>query len=1504
MPKVLLTGLLILFSLLTSRSQSCQINSVTATPLTCDGNYFMVSVTLDVTNPASPGFTLAGNGVIYGTYLYDDLPVTVGPFLGDDASTYEFIAWDVENGECQNYTTLAAANCGPICGFSNPELTLIECVSLLSALVTFDVDVVNPTNPAFDLFYENGSEVGSWLYTSLPVTIPFFVVNGAAPIVLTICDNNNPDCCETFSFDAIDCNPNNCEIVNMVADPECTGNNFLVHLDFDYSATPSDSFTLNGNGLDYGTFAYNELPVTVGPLNGNTNIAWEFVVADSGNPNCTNTELLGIYKCPPPCDIQALSADVFECTSESTYALELNIEAEGEGDLGFSVFSESYFYGTHSYEDLPLVLSSIAGTGNFVDQVTICDNDNPGCCETTAYEAFLCSGCVIADLVATPQPCNLEGEFMVELNFYYYNTASDQFEVTGNSTNYGAFFYEDLPVLIGPFPGDGSIYLEFVVTDLEDPLCFDAVEVGEITCQEICELSNLVVETGDCTGDDTYVAHIDFDYQGTTGIGFDMWINGEYYDFFSYTDLPLTIEEFPSSGNGVDVITVCENDNPTCCATLEFAAPDCTCEIVELNVDVQDCTSDSTFAISIEFFSQNTPNNNVDVFLDGVYWGFYNAENLPLVIGNIPEGDDAIQLTVCASDQNDCCASVFFTQIACNTPGCNIWDLFAEIGDCNSDSTYLLDFTFNHNDLPNDSITVTANGQYIGQYIIHPDFNRIENFPVLDNDTVHLVVCAVGTPDCCDDVTFIAPPCDSPIECHIWDLVAEASDCQTDSTFNLQLVFNYTNLPTDSVVITANGNPYGTYPVSNGNILLLNFPEYNTDFTHITICAQGAPDCCDVVEFETPNCGENTECHIWDLVAIVGDCQTDSTYVLHLEFNSSNLPGDSVTITANGNGLGNYAVNGGSIWLEQFPVYLTNHTVVIVCAAGSPDCCDVFEFETPNCEGGGDCHLFDLVADPGDCQSDSTYSLFIHYFGNNFPGDSVIVTANETYIGTFPHNPEGFWLQNFPEFNTDFTHLTVCAAGAPDCCDTYEFLTLNCGEGNECHIYDLVAEAGDCQGDSAFVLFLQYFANNLPADSVIVSANNTYLGQFAYSPDPFSIGNVPLFGTNHIVVTVCAVGAPDCCDVFEFETPDCGQGVNCHFDAIFAETGPCTSDSTYVLDIVINLVNASSDSVLIYANDIFVGQYFNHPDFIHIENFPHLPGEHTTVTVCALGDPECCASYTFDTPFCTSECVIYNIEVDPGECTSDSTFAAIINFDYQNIDAGGFDVYAGTQYLGFFTFEQVPVTTTQFPSNASGQYVVVICESDNTECCAAAEFQGPVCGEGGCHIYDLTYEVTECDSNGHFYFILDFEFNDVGNEGFNIFGNGNSYGNFSYDNVPVTLGPFEQGNTEWEFIVIDGSHPDCSDFVDIGVVDCNVATEPVIPDDYFQVFNNGTIPGILPKKNVSISLFNGNGLEVVHELALTQDMYHEINQVPDGFYILQVRYQQYVWPVKLVKTGR
>jgi hypothetical protein len=1497
-------SILLAFNLLYSglTAQTCEITAVTPVALPCQGNSFLVTVDLDVVNPASPGFTLAGNGVIYGTFLYDDLPVTVGPLLGDDESVYEFIAWDVENADCQSYATLPAANCGPICSISNFELEFVDCISNQSAIVVFDFDYENPEGLTFDLFDDEGEEIGTFLYESLPVTLSFFEVNGAAPIVVTVCDHDNADCCETFTLDAIDCNTNNCEIFSVELDPQCTGNNFLVHMDFGYDNPQSDSFTITGNNLNYGTFAYTELPVTLGPLNGNTGINWTFNIEDTGSGNCGTTAVLGTYNCPPPCDVQALEALALECNGNEAFALEIGLEIEGEGDNGFAVFSETAYYGSYLYDELPLLLPEFVGSGEFIDIVSVCDNDNLGCCATTPFEALLCSGCLIYNLTATPLPCNSEDEIFVQINFDYQNQSMEGFEVSGNGNNYGQFAYEDLPIQIGPFVGDGSQYFEFVVTDLVNSLCFEAVEMGFIDCDTICELTNLVVETGDCTGNNTYVLSFDFDYQGVGGVGFDLFVNGQYFDSYNYQDLPVTIEDFPSNGAGTDTITVFEDGNELCFATLSFDAPDCQCGIFDMTAETLGCINDSTFTVSVDFMYENLNGDLVDVFLDGVIMGTFNVNDIPLVVF-LPEGDGTGLLSVCANDISGCCDEQVIELIICETPQCGITDLVAETGDCNSDSTFLLDFVFEYANLPTDSITVTANGNYIGQYKIQPNFNRIEHFPILDSDTTTITVCAVGAPDCCDTYSFVTPDCSFFGQCHIWDLIADTGDCNSDSTYVLHIDFNSQNLSVDSVIVSGNGNFIGQYAVTADPIVIEHFPAFEDSLTTLIVCAVGESNCCDTLEFASPDCSQFGQCQIGEIEVLAGDCQSDTTYVLFVEFSGQNLPSDSVNVTANGNPLGQFAAGGGSFVIENFPVFETGVTELTICVVGAPDCCATLEFETPNCEGGGTCFITDLVADPGDCTSDSTYNLFIDYFNANLPLDSVTVTANEQFIGVYPHQSEGFIIENFPVFDANHTVLTVCAVGAPDCCDVFEFETPNCEGALDCHVFDLVADPGDCNGDSTYSLFIHYEVNNFPSDSVVVSTSEGYSGTFVHNPDGFTIEGFPAYNTSHTTITVCAQGAPDCCDAVEYLTPDCGQGFICEIYGLFAETGDCTSDSTYIVDIVFTGYNLGTDSVDIYANDVYLGAYYDDPEFIHIENFPHIQGEFTVITVCAQGSGECCASYTIETPACSGECAIFEIMVDPNVCNSDSTFALLVGYQYQNLPGAGIDAYSGDQYLGFYPFTQIPFEIPNFPSNETGNYVLTLCESDGELCCSTIEFNGPVCGSGNCSIFNLEYALTECDSAGQFYFILDFDYANTGSEGFNVIGNGNEYGNFSYENVPVQIGPFPTDETVYEFLVFDAQHPDCFDVIEPGDVECFVSTSPVDFDAFFTLLNNGSIPAVFAKQDITLSLYNANGKNVLLPYPMTTDDIYTLQHQPPGIYIANIVSGPNTWSVKLIKSG-
>ncbi|HUR30558.1 MAG TPA: T9SS type A sorting domain-containing protein, partial [Saprospiraceae bacterium] len=437
--------------------------------------------------------------------------------------------------------------------------------------------------------------------------------------------------------------------------------------------------------------------------------------------------------------------------------------------------------------------------------------------------------------------------------------------------------------------------------------------------------------------------------------------------------------------------------------------------------------------------------------------------------------------------------------------------------------------------------------------------------------------------------------------------------------------------------------------------------------------------------------------------------------------------------------------------------------------------------------------------------------------------------------------------------------------------------------------------------DSSYILAVNFNSDNLPTDSVILTANAEVIGTFHIGDGHLLVNNFPVFPSEHTVILLCAAGAPDCCDVFEFNTPVCDG--SCHIVDLIAATGVCTSDSTFVVELTLETFNMPGDSVSVFANDQFVGVFFNNPDFIRIEDFPLLPGETTVITVCASEAPDCCDTYTIENPSCGENCNIFDIVVDVLDCTSDTTFGAVISFQHENITNAGFDVWIGDNYLGFFTLEQIPVVSGSIPSNSSGNYNVTICVNDNSACCESLEFNGPVCGEQECQISNLEWSLSNCDDEGNFFFILDFDFINVGGEGFNVVGNGNNYGNFDYANVPIEIGPFPTDNTVYEFLVFDALDVSCFAVIVPGIVDCEVSTNEISHEGIFIVYNNGTSPGILALKDIQVSLFNSNGKAVEKEKSLSGDSRLELSTLPAGIYIGTVIYEGNVWPIKLVKSA-
>ncbi|HLF62711.1 MAG TPA: hypothetical protein VI603_03125, partial [Saprospiraceae bacterium] len=1382
--------------------QECDINELVVEPLGCENGLFYVHVDFNVLNPDGDLFGVMGNGTDYGSFPYDSLPITLGPLEGDGVTEWEFVVFDENNPDCQAVFVLGIVQC---CGFNEIVIDPTECTNqeVFNAILNFNH--FGTGGLGFDVFAANGEALGFFEYDDLPVTVMGIPsVDGFTHI--TFCDNDNQDCCGSIEFESLDCNNNDCEIFNVdVLIGDCENGEFFVTLSFNYENV-GPGFTVHGNGNDYGTFEYGDLPITLGPLEGDGETVYEFVVSDTEFDGCSDFAVIEPVLCPQACGFDEVNIDPLECQGEGYYILGLDFFPVETGDDGFSVFTQGMLLGSFSYDELPVFIDSFPSSCDFIDVLTICDNAHPDCCETHEFNALLCcEDCLIYDLVAEHTECDSNDQFYVVLNFQYLNVSDQGFSVGGNGNDYGDFNYEDLPITLGPFDGDGVTFYEFGVTDLVDGECSDGIGLGVINCA--CGFEEITVDVMECTGNGTYSLLLDFIPVDVTNQGFDVYGVNQFVGYFLYENLPVVIENFPDGDGPIDVITICDNDNPSCCASLEFEEDlDCGCDIFDLVAEAFECDDETnTFALYIDFgWEGNT--ETFHVYKGDLLIGTVEGANLPDTIYGLTDDGGGALISVCSTNFPDCCQSVEIDVPQCGEEPCDIFELVAEAFECDTETnTFALyiDFQWTGND---EVFNVFKGNVQIGEVL---GANLPDTLYGLTDDGggALITVCADNHPDCCASIEIDVPQCGEE-SCDIFELVAEAFECDPETnTFALYIDFQWTG--NDEVFNVFKGN------VQIGEVLGANLPDTLYGLTDdgggalITVCADNHPDCCASIEIDVPQCGEES-CDIFELVAEAFECDPETnTFALYIDFQwTGNVEVFNVY-------KGNVLI--GEVLGANLPDTLYGLTddgggaLITVCADNHPDCCASIEIDVPQC-GEEPCDIFELDVDVSDCNPETNTFFVVINFQWTGNAELFDVYKGDTFIGTIAGADLPATIDGLTD-DGGGALFTVCAHENQDCCQSVEVSVPQCGE-EPCDIFELVAEAFECDPETnTFALYIDFqWTGNVEVFNVY--KGNVQIGEVlgAHLPDT-------LYGLTDdgggALITVCADNHPDCCASLEIAVPDCGVE-ECEIFEVVVDPGECTSDSTFHVAITYSYQGFTNEFVEVWTGDTYLGLFHVDIQPIVINNFPWNGQEVMPLRICENDHPDCCRTVEFEVPDCLAlECGIFEINVDVLDCSSDSTFVAWVNFEAQGFD-GPVQIWADDTYLGLFP-QDLPLLVTNIPENDGG-ILLTICQAENQDCCAETEFQGLVCENIG-SIDNLTVTISECDE-GTFATTMDFDFENV-SDSFRVGGNGNLYGTFTYNQVPLTIGPFPGDNvTQWEFIVSDQAHPFVADYVNVGLVDC------------------------------------------------------------------------------------
>ncbi len=617
----------------------CEIYDFVATPGDCnpDGTY-PLTLNFQVENPPHSHFEVIYQGQNIGYFAIADLPVTL-PHFQDNGNQNQSIKVCINDSDCCRIDEFVAPNCNPSGGCDITELVIEtgDCNPDGTYPITIDFDYVNPGSDHFKVLYQ-GLVLGTYLLSELPITIEHFDDNGANHPTINVCILDSPDCCAHLTFTGPDCGPNNnCEIWEVFAEahPCNPDGQFMVDVEFNYANVGSQGFKIRAGNHWFGPFAYGEPFYTIGPLN--PGVIYEIVVRDVQNENCKGVYVFGPISCGGggDCHIYDMTAEVSDCNAEGQFFVTINFLHENTGDDGFKIYGNGNVYGFFSYDDLPVTIGPL--TSNH-DQLEFgaADASHPACHDFVVVQVPDCDGggggdCHIFDLVADVHPCLPNGTFYVTLNFQHENT-SGYFKVKGNGVTYGIYSYASLPVEIGPLVGNGTTPFEFVVMDIHNADCKDDISIGTIDCLGTgdCEVQNLVVDPSACNPDDSYNLWVWFQVDNPGNNFYEVFHNGDLVGFYPLTHVPITLPHLFANNEPLQTLTVCINDNPDCCLSISYEAPNCDGLVWPGDGNRDNvCNHFDILSLGLAYGAQG-PHRTVQ----GIEWTGLESQNWPTVFGN------------------------------------------------------------------------------------------------------------------------------------------------------------------------------------------------------------------------------------------------------------------------------------------------------------------------------------------------------------------------------------------------------------------------------------------------------------------------------------------------------------------------------------------------------------------------------------------------------------------------------------------------------------------------------------------------------------------------------------------------------------------------------------------------------------------------------------------------------------------------------------------------------
>ena len=1172
-----------------------------------------------------------------------------------------------------------------------------------------------------------------------------------------------------LSWALLGAQPTPCKITDMTAEVvlfDSVSCEYYVEINFSHMAVTNQFQVFDENGNLLGKFTYSQLPVKVGPFNaGPAPQTRVFVVSDAVIANCAAEAEADVPGCvKDPCEIKMLTVEPDTCTSDSTFSVWLNF-VHGPALDSFQVWADGVIIGKFGADQLPLWIGDYPWNKGIFSTIKVC-TDKPAsansCCQSLQFLVPNClpfGPCEVYDISVKTGPCASDSTYQITLNFQASNPGLGTFQVWTNGEILGVFDLTQVPLQYSAFPasGDSTDVISVCMEQILTVLCCDTLEFKAPDCSNFgqCQIKDLQVTPGPCNNaTPSYSLKIDFDVMNPGADSFAVYtLSGLPLGVFPLSGLPLTIPQVPCTNNSVSGLTICiaspDSLQDDCCETIMYMPPQCcfggpACEIKNLVVDTGDCTSDSTYQITVNFTYVNPPGAVFALWVNGTAWGTYNVADLPLTLDILWGGGSKDEIKVCFVNPgaaNTCCKTVAFDAPDCFAGNCQIEDLEIGVGVCDSLSgAYSITLDFDATNPSSDSFVVaTLNGFILGKYALSDLPVIIDGVPCANTPDSKLRVCIPGlTPNaiCCALAEYPTPQCcfGGPA-CEIKNLVVDTGDCTSDSTYQITVNFTYVNPPGAVFALWVNGTAWGTYNVADLPLTLdILWGGGSKDEIKVCFVNPGAANtCCKTVAFDAPDCFAGN-CQIKNLKVTTGPCNNAApTYSITLDFDVTNPPDSNFVVTTlNGFSLGTYPLSALPVTITGVPCVNQNASAIRICIPGTDSllsCCKIVDYPTPQCcAGGGACEIKDVTITPGNCYQNSvTYPLTLNFTAVNPTSNTFEVwTGTGMYLGAYQLSQLPVTIPQVLCANNP--RLKICIKDNPSCCKIVEYQAPPCcNPSGQCEIFNLTVETGDCTTDSTYQVWINFdVVSSSPVNTFHLWANNAYWGEFSLNLLPFQINDFPWDGGAADFVKICLSvdtlggGAFTCCRTRSFPVPDCIKG-GCEIENLVVQTGQCTSDSTFEVWINFDHIGVTPNGMFgLWANGQYLGMYGLSQLPLYIPDFPWNGDVEQVLKVCvgvSSTNIQCCKTIEFKAPDCiVDECLIWDLQALATPCLC-GEFFAILTFQHKNGGAMGYDIIGNSVNYGNFPYGHVqPIILGPLVGDAMTEYEFVVRDHLDNDC--------------------------------------------------------------------------------------------------------------------------------------------------------------------------------------------